>query len=56
MAMQYTLWTGEPQLGLWCPKCLKPSGYRVPLYHVTLAGVTNAGAVDRCYAHGGPLQ
>ena len=35
---------GEPELGLWCPNCLLPSAYTVPIY----SGDTQIGHVRRC--------
>lgn len=34
------VWADIPQAGLWCPKCLRPSGIQVQLYRVSLAGVS----------------
>lgn len=28
------VWADTPQAGLWCPKCLRPSGIQVQLYRV----------------------
>ncbi|AAN12577.1 gp16a [Mycobacterium phage Che9c] len=55
MAVIVHLWTGEPEVGLWCPKCLLPSGYRVPLYHISINGISDWGAITKCHDCGGPL-
>lgn len=55
MALILRLWTGEPEAGLWCPKCLKPSGIRVPLYSVSEQGVSTLGTLSTCHDHQGPL-
>lgn len=36
--------------GLWCPRCAKPSGYRVPIDFLYTFGVTKtAMKVGACY-------
>lgn len=48
--MTVHVFIGDPeQTGLWCPNCLKPSGLRMPLFMVSLTGVTHIGPVTRCY-------
>lgn len=34
------VWADIPQTGLWCPNCLLPSGVEVPLYAVSITGVS----------------
>jgi len=42
------LWTGTPEIGLWCTKCALPSGFRVPLYLVNIDGLTLFGQYIGC--------
>lgn len=55
MAVVLNLWVGEPEVGLWCPKCNLPSGYRVPIVHVSEQGVSPFGAIKRCHDCEAPL-
>lgn len=55
MAVVLNLWLGEPEVGLWCPKCNLPSGYRVPIYTVSEQGVSATGHVQKCHDCKGPL-
>lgn len=41
-------WAGTPELGLWCTKCALPSGISVPLYLVSILGVSLGGHFRRC--------
>lgn len=43
------------ETGLWCPHCLLPSGWRVPLLTLSLAGVGQFGTIARCYECDRPL-
>ncbi|AEL19954.1 hypothetical protein SEA_TAPIOCA_26 [Mycobacterium phage Tapioca] len=36
------------ETGLWCPHCLKPSGYRLPLKRLSLCGVSDFGTLRKC--------
>lgn len=60
MAVVIKFWTvlrhEDTQTGLWCPDCLKPSGYEVPYDVLTDAGVSRASlTVRKCYDCGRPL-
>lgn len=39
---------GEPTLGLWCPKCLKPSGYEQQAYWLQTTGVSPLVKLRKC--------
>lgn len=39
---------GEIETGLWCPSCLKSSGFRLPLYSLIDSGVSQIGVVEKC--------
>ena len=47
--------TDKLQLGLWCPKCLLPSGYEVPLITLSESGVGQLGMLRRCHDCDSPL-
>jgi uncharacterized protein YbdZ (MbtH family) len=55
MAAVFSLWIGEPEVGLWCPRCALPSGWRAAIYHVSEQGVSRFGEITQCYDHQGPL-
>ncbi|MCV7100972.1 hypothetical protein [Mycobacterium palustre] len=55
MAIVVNVVAGAPAWGLWCPICLKPSGYAVPLYFLTTQGVTSLGPVRKCHDCGAPV-
>ena len=40
---------GTPVPGLWCPYCLLPSGYQVPMLAISPHGVTVVGHMAECY-------
>lgn len=46
---------GTPTLGLWCPKCLLPSGYEVGLYILCSDGPRRIGKVRECHDCAVPL-
>lgn len=48
MALIVNLWSGDPGVGLWCPKCKLPSGIRVPLYSVSEHGVSSFARWQKC--------
>lgn len=53
MAFDYSIMTiqigyNEPVFGLWCERCLKPSGYKVPVYWLQESGVSEFGCIERC--------
>ncbi len=39
---------GEPRFGLWCPHCLKPSGYSCDIYSLTNDGVSPLARLEKC--------
>lgn len=41
--------------GLWCPHCLKPSGYSYDVYWLKESGVSPLVHIRRCYDCGAPL-
>lgn len=43
------VWADIPRTGLWCPKCLLPSGVEVPLYSVSITGVSVWPPYRFCY-------
>ena len=53
MAAHVTLYI-EPvceqvETGLWCPHCLKPSGYVLPMKRLTESGVSDFGSLRKCH-------
>lgn len=46
---------GTPRFGLWCPACLLPSGYEVPMHTLTRSGVGTLGVIRRCHDCDEPL-
>ena len=36
------------ETGLWCQRCLLPSGWRVPVLSLSLLGVGQLGVIARC--------
>lgn len=36
------------ETGLWCQRCLLPSGWRAPLLGTTSCGVGELGVIERC--------
>lgn len=56
MAMVVHLVPGEQRCGLWCPKCLLPSGIEVFLYVLRDDGPQCVGKVHRCDECGSPLS
>ena len=48
---------GHVQTGLWCPRCLLPSGYRADLLALGPSGVATIGTISRCdEGDGHPLR
>jgi hypothetical protein len=47
---------GHVETGLWCPRCLKPSGWRAPLVLLSEKGVTLIGTISRCLDGDHPLR
>lgn len=39
---------GTPTFGLWCPRCLRPSGVEIPVHSLTASGVGQIGVIRRC--------
>lgn len=53
MAAHVTLYI-EPvyeqiETGLWCPHCLNPSGYVLPLKRLSESGVSDFGSLRKCH-------
>ncbi|SKD94290.1 Uncharacterised protein [Mycobacteroides abscessus subsp. massiliense] len=46
---------GTPETGLWCPRCLKPSGYALPLYVLGAEGPWRIATVRKCHDCDVPL-
>lgn len=57
MAAKVTIQVGYGELvtALWCPHCLKPSGYRLPVYWLKTTGVSSLGTVHKCHDCGAAL-
>jgi hypothetical protein len=55
MALIIHIETGEPIFGLWCPHCLLPSGFELPICSVSEFGVGSLGSVKRYYDCERPL-
>lgn len=56
MAIILHLAPGTPEVGLWCPECLKPSGYMVPIYALSPSGVGRLGTLRKCHDCYRPLS
>ncbi|BBU22165.1 hypothetical protein [Mycobacterium xenopi] len=55
MAAIIVLEPGTPRTGLWCPKCMLPSGYEVALYGLFESGPRTVAWARRCYDCGAKL-
>lgn len=55
MTMVIVLASGTPRTGLWCPKCLLPSGYDVVVYGLFESGPQPMGRIRECDDCGAPL-
>lgn len=42
--------------GLWCPRCLRSSGYELPYATLWETGVSIGAALRRCRDCGGPVE
>lgn len=40
---------GDPVFGLWCPYCLLPSGYEIPVHRLSTSGVTPMMNLRKCH-------
>lgn len=47
---------GRVETGLWCDRCLKPSGYRAHLVTLSRGGVSEIGTISRCNDGDHPLR
>lgn len=47
---------GPLTTGLWCPRCLKPSGWTAQLLSLRPSGVSVIGTISRCYDGDHPLR
>lgn len=56
-AVSLTIVLDEARLetGLWCHRCLLPSGWRIPLLTLTVAGIGQLGVLARCDDCDNPL-
>lgn len=43
------------ETGLWCQRCLLPSGWRAPLLTMSMSGVGVIGTIARCHDCEKPL-
>lgn len=39
---------GTPTVGLWCPRCLLPSGVEIPVHTLAASGVGQLAVIRRC--------
>lgn len=46
---------GPVETGLWCERCLLPSGWRAPLLSISTSGVAVIGTIARCHDGDHPL-
>lgn len=58
MAIQMVIHLGYGNIttGLWCPHCLKPSGFELPTYWLRTSGVSPLGVLRKCDDCGAPLK
>lgn len=56
MSSALTIDVGRVKTGLWCPRCLKPSGYRAELLTMSTRGVSIIGTITRCDEGDHPLR
>lgn len=47
---------GAVTTGLWCPRCLKPSGWTGELLSLRPSGVSVIGTISRCHDGDHPLR